>query len=169
MTEEKWVKFPDPGKSLSPRGGPGLTVADGKIWVVYGFAGEERDDVHCFDLAAKEWTEVETKGEKPCPRSVFSVASFGEHVVVIGGEVDPSDLGHLGAGSFAGDVYALDVKEKAWRKVKDEAVEHPGPRGWCAFSVGTWEGKEGLLVYGGNSASNDRLEDIFFFTPCFGI
>ncbi|CAA7409644.1 unnamed protein product [Spirodela intermedia] len=170
VLDGKWVKFPEPGKSCRPRGGTGLAVAGEKIWIVYGFAGEEVDDVHCFDPASGEWTEVETTGDKPCPRSVFSIAGIGKRVIICGGEVDPSDLGHLGAGSFAGDSYVLDTATKAWKKLAEvaEPGEHPGPRGWCAFSVGRRDGEEGLLVYGGNSPTNDRLDDIFFFTPSFG-
>lgn len=38
--------------------------------------------------------------------------------------------------------------------------------GWSAFTAGKRDSKEGLLVYGDNSDSNDHLGDIFFFTPC---
>jgi hypothetical protein len=37
---------------------------------VYGFGGEELEDVHCYDPAAGKWTVVETGGDKPSPRSV---------------------------------------------------------------------------------------------------
>lgn len=162
--EGKWVDFPSPGESCKGRGGPGLAVAQGKIWVVYGFSGEEMDDVHCFDPAHKTWTQVETSGQKPTARSVFCTLANGKHIIVYGGEIDPSDQGHLGAGQFSGEVYALDTETLAWRKLEDKVDSdgHPGPRGWCAFA-GTRQGdRQGLLVYGGNSPSNDRLDDIFF-------
>ncbi|MQM14703.1 hypothetical protein Taro_047638 [Colocasia esculenta] len=167
VKESRWVKFPEPGRNCLPRGGPGISFTGGKIWVVYGFSGEELDDVHCFDPASGEWEMVETAGEKPIARSVFSTAGIGKYVVLYGGEVDPSNLGHLGAGKFVGDAYALDTTTDIWMKLEDSSNtgEHPGPRGWCAFSVGRREGKQGLLVYGGNSPTNDRLDDIFFFTP----
>lgn len=167
VVDQKWIKFPSPGEACKGRGGPGLEVVEGKIWVVYGFTGEEADDVYCFDIAKGEWKEVETKGEKPSARSVFSTAVVGKQIVIFGGEVDPSDLGHMGAGCFTGEAYGLDTETFEWRKWEDGVgtEEHPGPRGWCAFAAGSRDGKEGLLVYGGNSPSNDRLDDIFFFTP----
>lgn len=162
-----WIMFPLPGETCHPRGGPGLAACGGKIWVVYGFSGVELDDVHYFDPVTENWTLVETSGDKPSPRSVFSTACIGKYIYIYGGEVDPSDLGHLGAGKFAQEVYALDSDTHVWERLKEEADagEHPGPRGWCAFSAGTMDGKDGLLVFGGNSPTNDRLGDIFFFIP----
>ena len=166
VVDNKWVEFPSPGENCRGRGGPGLVVAQGKIWVVYGFAGEEVDDVHCFDLAHKTWAQVETSGQKPTARSVFSTGGYGKHIIVCGGEIDPSDQGHLGAGKFSAEVYALDTETLEWKRLEDgvDSGSHPGPRGWCAFAGARRGGQEGLLVYGGNSPSNDRLEDIFFLT-----
>ena len=56
----------------------------------------------------------------PCPepplpsadlikRSVFGMAPMGSTLVIFGGEVDPSSLGHMGAGGFAGDTLALEL------------------------------------------------------------
>ncbi|GMP66533.1 hypothetical protein CsSME_00026854 [Camellia sinensis var. sinensis] len=166
--EKKWIKFPLPGENCKPRGGPGLAVAQGKIWVVYGFSGVELDDVHFFDPVNEKWVQVETSGEKPTPRSVFSTVGIGKYIFISGGEVDPSDLGHLGAGQFSGDLYALDTETLVWQKWDDSSNSgdnHPGPRGWCAYAPGKRDEQPGLLVYGGNSPSNDRLGDIFFFTP----
>ncbi|XP_072969231.1 thiohydroximate-O-sulfate sulfur/sulfate-lyase (nitrile-forming) NSP5 [Typha angustifolia] len=167
VSDGEWIQFPFPGESCLPRGGPGLAVSGGKVWVIYGFSGVELDDVYCFDPKSEKWTLVETTGEKPSPRSVFSTAAIGKYVITYGGEVDPSDLGHLGAGKFSSEVYALDTETSIWTKLKDasDSDEHPGPRGWCAFSTGEIDGNTGLLVYGGNSPTNDRLGDISFFTP----
>ncbi|KAK0588777.1 hypothetical protein LWI29_005368 [Acer saccharum] len=167
VVDEKWIEYPTAGDSCKGRGGPGLVVARGKIWVVYGFAGVEMDDVHCFDPVHGQWAQVETSGEKPTARSVFPTFGIGKYIIVYGGEVDPSDLGHLGAGKFTGDVYSLDTESLVWTRWDDGPGldNHPGPRGWCAFAGGCRDGKQGLLVYGGNSPSNDRLDDIHFFTP----
>ncbi|XP_020205033.1 nitrile-specifier protein 5 [Cajanus cajan] len=164
VLDKKWVEFPSPGENCKGRGGPGLAVAQGKIWVVYGFAGEEMDDVHCFDPAHGTWAQVETSGQKPTARSVFCIFSNGKYLIVYGGEIDPSDQGHLGAGQFSGEVYALDTETLSWERLEDKVDSggHPGPRGWCAFAGARRGGQEGLLVYGGNSPSNDRLDDIFF-------
>ncbi|KAG0542221.1 hypothetical protein BDA96_02G084900 [Sorghum bicolor] len=170
----RWEELPSPGEACRPRGGPGLAVAGGKVWVVYGFSGEEMDDVHCYDPATRAWAVVETTGDRPSPRSVFCGAGIGRHVVVFGGEVDPSDLGHLGAGKFSAEAFALDTETRAWTRLVDdddkaeaeaEQQQHPGPRGWCAFAAGEKDGRQGLLVYGGNSPTNDRLHDIYFFAP----
>ncbi|TMW95222.1 hypothetical protein EJD97_009212 [Solanum chilense] len=164
VVDKKWIKYPVPGENCKPRGGPGLTVVLGKIWVVYGFSGDELDDVHYFDTIEEKWMQVETNGEKPTARSVFSTVGIGKFIFIYGGETDPSNLGHLGAGKFAGDVYALDTETLVWKRWMDSG-DHPGPRGWCAFASGQRDGQEGLLVYGGNTPCNDRLGDIFFFTP----
>lgn len=168
VVDKKWVEHPRPGESCKGRGGPGLVSGGGKIWVVYGFSGMEMDDVHVFDPASGEWAEVETAGEKPTGRSVFCTVGVGKYVIIYGGEVDPSDLGHMGAGRFSGEVYGLETERLEWTKWEDRVGlggNHPGARGWCAFSGGRVDGKEGLLVYGGNSPTNDRLGDIFFFSP----
>lgn len=166
--DQAWIKYPVPGDNCKGRGGPGLAAVEGKICVVYGFAGMEVDDVHFFDLVSEKWVQVETTGDKPTPRSVFSTVGIGKYIFICGGEVDPSDLGHLGAGRFTNGTYALDTETLIWKRCEDgsDSSDHPGARGWCAFAAGQRDGKEGLLVYGGNSPSNDRLGDIFFFTPC---
>ncbi|XP_038902846.1 nitrile-specifier protein 5-like [Benincasa hispida] len=95
----KWMEYPTGGGGLKGRGGQGLAVAQDKIWVVYGFTGMEMDDVHYFHLAQNKWSQVETSGEKPTAKGVFFMCAIGKYVYIYGGEVDPSDLGHLGPGS----------------------------------------------------------------------
>ncbi|PIN11652.1 hypothetical protein CDL12_15742 [Handroanthus impetiginosus] len=155
IVDQKWIKFPLPGENCKPRGGLGLAAVNGKFWVVYGFSGVELDDVHYFDSNEGKWDQVETSGEKPTARSVFTTVAVGKYVFIYV--------------NFPGEVFALNTETLVWKRWEDglgsDSNYHPGPRGWCAFAGGQRDGQEGLLVYGGNSLSNDRLDDIYFFTP----
>ncbi|CAN7001040.1 unnamed protein product [Brassica rapa subsp. trilocularis] len=77
IVDQKWVQCATPGESFSLRGGAGLEVVQGKVWMVYGFNGCEVDDVHYYDPVEDKWTQVETFGEKPSARSVFASAVVG--------------------------------------------------------------------------------------------
>eukprot|EP00270_Netrium_digitus_P018002 TRINITY_DN6769_c0_g1_i1.p1 TRINITY_DN6769_c0_g1~~TRINITY_DN6769_c0_g1_i1.p1 ORF type:complete len:343 (-),score=86.76 TRINITY_DN6769_c0_g1_i1:234-1262(-) len=162
---------PPPGSTLIPRGGPGLAAVGDSIWVVFGFSGKEQSDVHRFDLKTQTWQEVDVKGkeggkgaaQRPAPRSVFSTAVLGKCILLYGGEVDPSDLGHMGAGNFIDDVWLLDTEKEQWVAVVAEPESGkpgPGARGWYAAA----EFGSSMLVYGGNSDTNDRLDDMFVLT-----
>ncbi|CAA7035208.1 unnamed protein product [Microthlaspi erraticum] len=163
VVDRKWVEYPAAGEACKGRGAPGLAVVKGKVWVLFGFDGEELDDIHCFDLASQKWTHVETTGDVPPARSVFPVVPYGKHIVIYGGEEEPHELMHMGAGKLTGDVYKLDTETLVWEKHVDVAGEEkPSPRGWCAFAFAVKDGEEGLLVHGGNSPTNERLDDLVF-------
>lgn len=160
----EWSKLPSPppGSNLVPRGGPGLVVLNNSVWVIFGFCGHELTDIHRFDFQQKTWEEVTYGGEKPPGRSVFGTATIRNKIVLYGGEVDPSDQGHMGAGAFSSDVLVFDTDKLIWSRpqVKVEEGADPGARGWyAAASFGN-----SMLVYGGNSDSNDRLDDIFLLS-----
>ncbi|XP_002963370.2 nitrile-specifier protein 5 isoform X2 [Selaginella moellendorffii] len=156
-----WKKLPE-SSTLTPRGGPGLAVVNGAVWVIFGFCGDELTDVHRFDIASQTWEEVQVSCsslQKPIGRSVFGTSCVGNKIFLYGGEVDPSDLGHLGAGAFTDELLVLDTEKLAWEKPRLEG-KHPGARGW--YAAAGFENS--MLVYGGNSATNDRLDDMFLLS-----
>ncbi|KAG5394685.1 hypothetical protein IGI04_024648 [Brassica rapa subsp. trilocularis] len=157
-----WVEYPAAGEACKGRGAPGLVVVDGKVWVLFGFDGNELGDIHCFDLVSGQWTAVETTGDVPPARSVFPAVSSGKYIVIYGGEEEPHELMHMGAGKLSGDIYRFDTETLVWEKVVDgtEEGKNPCPRGWCAFAVAVVNGEKGLLVHGGNSPTNERLDDM---------
>ena len=95
-------------------------------------------------------------------RSVFGHAAVGEHIVVFGGEVDPSERGHEGAGGFCNDVMVLDTAKRQWRPAT-LAGEAPTARGWSSMATIAADDKTGkLLVFGGLSGDDEaprRLDD----------
>ncbi|CAM6107897.1 unnamed protein product [Calypogeia fissa] len=161
---KKWsgLPSPPPKSSLVPRGGPGLAVVDGTVFVLFGFNGNELTDIHRFDFDKNAWRNVIALGDRPTGRSVFGTAVVGKHIVIYGGEVHPSDQGHMGAGAFSNEEFVLDTESLVWSRpaLTIKEGKHPGARGWYAYTA---YGKS-MLVYGGNSDTNDRLDDMYVLT-----
>lgn len=161
------------GKSqLRGRGGPNLLVLNSgtKLGVIAGFAGEETNDGHRYDM--KSGWEPSLMGadiEGLRPRSVCIAESFPSVgvAIVFGGEVDPSAKGHEGAGGFANDLVVLDEKTGALRETVACPTNEPWPgqRGWSDSSALDDGSGNGLLyVYGGLTGDDNspiRLDDLW--------
>lgn len=157
--------------NLRGRGGPNLMPLSSatKIGVVAGFAGEETKDGQIFDLAAGKWNDAplgaELEGMRP--RSVCVCGSFPSHgvSVIFGGEIDPSDRGHEGAGGFENDLVVLDEKTASYVKTFKSEPSWPQTRGWSDAAVVDSAGKSGLFyVFGGLSGDDknpERLDDLW--------
>lgn len=171
---------------LQGRGGPNLLpLASGRrIAAVAGFAGAETADGHAYDVAKGRW---DADALTPLlaglrPRSVSAAASFPAAgvAIIFGGEVDPSERGHEGAGGFENDLVVLDEATgalidtveapaaTAGRAGGDEAERPqpwPEPRGWshaAAFEDASGTGR--MFVFGGLSgddANPKRLNDLW--------
>ncbi|KAL0743314.1 hypothetical protein Bca4012_084827 [Brassica carinata] len=178
------------GESFSIRGGAGLQLVQGKVWVVYGFNGCEIDDVHYSDPVK----QVETFGEKPSARSVFASAVVGKHIVLFGDEIAMDPQAHVGPGQLIDGTFALNTETLKWERLdkfvgetetglsvhvgipilgdldvsignvlNEKEKETPDIRGWSASTSGTVDGKKGLLMHGGKAVTNDRFDDLFFY------
>lgn len=165
-------------KVLRGRGGPNLILLKGgnALAIVAGFAGEETNDGHRYMLGEGRWEEEEMEGLKEVrPRSVcVSGSLFPSSVggttgdngvcIIFGGEVDPSDRGHEGAGGFENDVVVLDGTTGEWRETlrppSGSESSWPERRGW---SDGAAKGSS-LFFFGGLSGDDKnprRLDDLW--------
>jgi N-acetylneuraminic acid mutarotase len=163
-----WQELPT-SEAITGRGGPGFAAAAGALWVVGGFTGQEANDVHRFNLSSNNWEQVavaSTPGQTPfTARSVIGCGGHAcgggcahdGHLLVFGGEIDPSDLGHAGAGQFSDATLCLDPAARCWHAVEVGGAA-PGPRGWVAS---TEMAGRGVIVSGGMDDSNTRLSDLF--------
>ena len=175
LTTKEWTNL---GAShlLAGRGGANfLTLSDGgKLAVVAGFKGEETKDGHIFDLQSGKWDEKTMEGlDNLRPRSVCvsgNIAVDGKQTmgIIFGGEVNPSDKGHEGAGAFENDVVLLDGDSGSMVEVvkssTDAATEWPQARGWADGCSG--KGGEFYLFGGlaGDDANPLRLGDFWVCT-----
>ncbi|RUP48999.1 kelch repeat protein [Jimgerdemannia flammicorona] len=160
------LAFPD----VSARGGPGITYADGKLWLFGGFNGNELDDLRTYSIATDVWSSPTVlTSSRPPARSVHGLVHLGDsRLVTLYGEKDPSLVGHEGAGKFWDDIWVLDIHEGGqkveWRQVTIDGaagsgghVVKPKDRGW--FQAVAWKGK--VVLSGGLDVDNGRLGDLF--------
>jgi hypothetical protein len=163
---------------LRGRGGANVIPLCGgtKIAVIAGFCGEETNDGHVFDLSTGKWDDQLVMSLKDMrPRSVCisgSLPSLG-YSLIFGGEVDPSDRGHEGAGGFDNDLVVLDETTGAFL-TSFQASPSPSPasiwpqsRGWSdgATVDDTGTNECGLLYFFGGLSGDDknpqRLDDLW--------
>jgi Galactose oxidase, central domain len=174
IATKKWNNL---GKSqLRGRGGPSVFPINSgsSIAIVSGFAGEETNDGHIYDIQSGKWADAILSSELSDlrPRSVCVSGSFPSVGVSIcfGGEVDPSDRGHEGAGGFENDIVLFnETNGHLIQTVKNDASsnnkEWPEQRGWSeSASVDHGNGKGELFVFGGLTGDDEspkRLDDLW--------
>ena len=169
---------------LAGRGGANLVLlGNSKIAIIAGFVGEESRDGQIFDIHSNQWdTSHAITFQDMRARSVCSFAS-GIVVtrvdsdrdttvnipicVIFGGEVDPSDKGHAGAGSFEHDLWIVDVSsgcliQNITPTTQVGNHEWPTNRGWA--SAASIQGEADFYLFGGLSGDDTnpiRLDDLW--------
>jgi len=181
----KWIKHSNEFKledsnenigTISGRGGASLIASKNgdKIFLVAGFAGDscagkEMDEIYIFDLKSKSWKLVSQT--LPTPRSVCisTKISLGKNnfIVIFGGEIDPSNRGHEGAGGFSNELFLIneDTLEIKIISRKDfPNMNWPITRGW---SSGSSISNNQFLIFGGLTGDDKdpmRLNDLWTCT-----
>ncbi|GKY93250.1 hypothetical protein MPSEU_000292700 [Mayamaea pseudoterrestris] len=165
-----------PESSLKGRGGPNLVPLSGgrKLGVIAGFAGEETNDGQVYDIENRSWTSKDglmaTELKDMRPRSVCVSGSFPSASVsiIFGGEVNPSDRGHEGAGGFANDVCIMDETTGAFIEsvVKEnDSEDWPDERGWSdAATIDHGDGTGDFYIFAGLAGDDknpQRLDDLW--------
>lgn len=162
------------GKSdlLRGRGGANLIHFEGSevLAIIAGFCGQETNDGHRFILG-KGWERSTMDGLGDLrPRSVCISAYIPSNSValIFGGEVDPSDRGHEGAGGFENDLIILDGETGTVKNQipsPSSGTKWPEKRGWSDGAVRkSAEGDSTLYIFGGLSGDDTnprRLADLW--------
>ena len=147
------LRTPD-SEQLAARGGCALVYLNNALWVFGGFCGRELGDIASFDLVTQAWTYL--TDAKISPRSVFAFGNLDGVLIGHGGEQNPSELGHAGAGEFADDVVVIQPKKGNGDHVQTKRLEFAkstgGKRGWHAGATI----KNTFYVFGGNTSENER-------------
>jgi len=162
IATNEWNQCAAAPEELKGRGGPGFVASpDGSaLFVVGGFCGEESNGIWKYDVANNTWSTVLEEGNDALrPFSVSCGVTMNKYLCFFGGEVNPSEKGHEGAGGFTNGIVLLDGTTGL--PVKAIVVgDLPRDRGWSdAALLGN-----SLVVYGGLSGSDEapeRLSDVW--------
>ena len=169
---KSWTALSTGNIEIPGRGGAGfMPSADGKyLFIVGGFAGKEMNDVYRYDIEAQTMSKIyeQDDDQETNPLRPFSVSCGGVlHGLIhyFGGEVNPSQKGHEGAGGFSNEVQVLDGSTG---KMDGKAVaisgQAPRDRGWTDAAVLREHGEDKLVVFGGLSGDDSnpiRLNDVW--------
>ena len=154
----KWTQLPSDERIVG-RGGSVLVSyqneSESCLYVIAGFAGYELDDCFKFNLATKEWSMIEKLPRKLSVFACNSVSLGSFRLALHGGEVDPSTLGHKGAGEFTNETFLFDGS--GWHTL-DVEKNVTSTRGWHHGCSG---GADRFYVYGGNLENNERTNELW--------
>ena len=106
------------------------------------------------------WTQL---ANLPRHLSVFASAtalndSNQIRLIVHGGEVDPSTLGHEGAGEFSQTTYIFDGQKWSMLDFDENEANRPASRGWHS---GAYSNDGCFYIYGGNLENNQRTNELW--------
>ena len=104
--------------------------------------------------------------------SIFAqIFGIGNYVAIFGGEVDPSDKGHEGAGGFANDIILINEESLQISQLSSKMypnVTFPIQRGWSAgSSLLSNDLKNQFVIFGGLTGDDQnpkRLNDLWICT-----
>ena len=92
----------------SARHSHSAVVKDGRIYVLFGYDGNYRADVHVFDIIRGAWVLLEARGQIPRPRYRSSAVVFADKIFIFGGH---DGTRHLD------DLFCLDLLTNSWALV----------------------------------------------------
>ena len=145
----KWHTLEVEGYQPSGRNGHTATLIDEKIYIIGGWLGSgpfAADDLHAFDIKAKEWTKLEPKGISPGPCNMHTADAIDREIFVFRG----------GNGKdYLNDLHSLDVDQLFWRKIEASGKYPPQRANHSSAKI-----KHNLYIFGGWDGTK-RLNDLF--------
>ena len=190
LTDFAWTKIAAGGTAPSPRSACQLLPAAAGVLVCGGYSktrvkkdvekGQACEDMHMVSVEANgkwRWRQVKQSGQKPWPRSGFTMAQTGPNRAVMFGGVQDEDLDEDLGSVFFNSMSCLDVVSHRWfnfdlRGAKaaasdddDEEMDHDGA-GTAApaasvmpcprMNSGVVVKRNIMYVYGGIVEQNNR-------------
>ena len=128
---------------------------------LYIFGGQDKDDkylnsLYKMDIKSGQWTEVQSSGQKPSPRSGHSMTYIGSNIYLFGG---------CNESGMLNDLYLFDVETKTWHVMPMGSRGTPSPRYGAALSGMRNTNDDGdllCLMFGSNN--QQQMSDTFTYS-----
>ena len=134
---------------------------------MHGFDGrtEQGGSLDSYDPGTDRWSTFQYNPDGKSGPIASSVSSLlpitingRASLVTLFGELDPSALGHEGAGKMSDYIWKYDIEDKEWSQIRVGTGDKPTARGWFAADT-LGQGK--IVVHGGLDDDNGRLGDVW--------
>ncbi|XP_024521607.1 acyl-CoA-binding domain-containing protein 6 [Selaginella moellendorffii] len=155
-TTYTWTKPDTSGDIPAAREGHSAALVGDDLYV-FGGCGKKKqgqarevyyDDLYALSTTSCAWRKVLTSGPRPCSRDSHSMSSFGNKLVLFGGE----DV----LNTYLADIYILDVGSLEWSRLETRGVK-PAPRaGHAAERIGN-----NLIIFGGFADKRTLFDDVY--------
>lgn len=114
--------------------------------VLWGYNNE----VHSFDPVQASWSQPQTHGQHPGPRSAHASASLGSRGYIFGGKVKENRMN---------DIHCLDLESWTWSEIIPESLI-PAGRSWHTLTAVS---NRSLFLFGGLSDEVIAMSDGWLF------
>jgi N-acetylneuraminic acid mutarotase len=150
---------PTSGNPPSVRSFHSAVEVGGKMYVFGGYGVGYLNDLHVYDPATREWTDLSTptSGTAPSARYAHSAVELGGKMYVLGG--------YAHGGSYLNDLHVYDPATGEWTDLSTPTSGSP-PSLLTYHSTVELGGK--MYVFGGNNSSNTGHNDLHVYDPATG-
>lgn len=134
------VLYSGSGFSPSPRHSTSGVIHDGNLYILFGYDGICRNDIHKFNFETNTWSEIKKKGVSSWPKERYrTYATISNNYIYTYG-------GHDGIRQLD-DLWRFDIKNYKWEEIKcNSKLNLPSFRdSHIMFSY-----KGSIFIHGGN-------------------
>ncbi|EGC38782.1 hypothetical protein DICPUDRAFT_96796 [Dictyostelium purpureum] len=151
FASKTWTIIPTMKGTPSMRTRHSCVFWNNSIYVFGGYSASgtgAKNDLHVFSFETQSWSEVQTEGTKPTPRSGHTAVIDGNHMVVFGGTSVVDNTKQVN-----NEVFSLNLETKVWSTVLTTCP--PTPRTGHSATIH----KGVMYVFGGQDQAGNLLED----------
>lgn len=150
--KEEWSIMPLRGQMPPPGYGQSLCRYENRLILFGGTCGSFfYNHLFEFDTIEQVWTRLQTQGRPPNPRYKHQAVVLGDSMFVLGGGQYSPEEGPM-------DIYRLDLVNMVWSQ---HDLGCMAPQARIAHTCVVDEQNSQILIFGGRSASEMKLHDLY--------
>jgi len=116
-----------------------------------GYSGSSYENsLYSFNFLAREWVQIDAKGEIPSARSAHTAVLVGDRMIVFGG---------WNGDNCMNDIFELDLTSNIWRRLKTEGTP-PCSRCSHGATVFNHQSSDKMFIFGGYATDRATVNGV---------